>query len=63
MQPFQFVPDYIEDSADSGRKMVLAIDEWFGFEKTKFVGKSTEEKALVWHEKDYGVIAGIATME
>jgi len=63
MQPFQFVPDYIEDSEDSGRKMVLAIDEWFGFEKTKFVGKSAEEKALVWHEKDYGVIAGIATVE
>ncbi len=63
MQPFQLVPEYIEDSADSGRKIVLAIDEWFGFEKTKFVGKTAEEKALVWHEKDYGVIAGIATME
>lgn len=63
MQPFQLVPDYIEDSADSGRKIVLAIDEWFGFEKTKFVGKTTEEKALVWHEKDYGVIAGLATVE
>ena len=63
MQPFQLVPDYIEDSADSGRKIILAVDEWFGFEKTKFVGKTAEEKALVWHEKDYGVIAGLATME
>lgn len=63
MQPFQLVPEYIEDSADSGRKMVLGIDEWFGFEKTKFVGKTTEEKALVWHEKDYGVIAGVSTVE
>lgn len=63
MQPFQLVPEYIEDSADSGRKIVLAIDEWFGFEKTKYVGKTAEEKALVWHEKDYGVIAGLATIE
>lgn len=63
MQPFQLVPEYIEDSADSGRKVISAIDEWFGFEKTRFVGKSAEEKALIWHDKDYGVIAGVQTVE
>lgn len=63
MQPFQLIPEYIEDSADSGRKMVLAIDEWFGFEKTRFMGKTEEEKQLVWHNNDYGVIAGLGTIE
>lgn len=63
MQPFQDIPDYIEDSTDSGRKMMCAIDEWFGFEKTKFMGKTTAEKSLLWHGKDYGVIAAPAVME
>lgn len=63
MQPFQTIPEYIEDSADAGRKLVLAIDEWFGFEKTKFFGKTEEERKLVWHGNDYGVIAGLATIE
>ncbi len=63
LQPFQHVPDYIEDSADSGRKMIVAIDEWFGFEKTHYIGKTPAEKKLIWHEKDYGVIAGVATVE
>lgn len=63
MQPFQAIPDYIEDSTDSGRKMMSAIDLWFGFEKTKFMGKTEAEKKLLWHGKDYGVIAAPAVME
>lgn len=63
MQPFQGIPDYIEDSTDSGRKMMSAIDLWFGFEKTKFIGKTEAQKKLIWHGKDYGVIAAPAVME
>lgn len=63
MQPFQGIPDYIEDSTDSGRKMMSAIDLWFGFEKTKFMGKTEAQKKLIWHGKDYGVIAAPAVME
>jgi len=62
MQPFAAIPEYIEDSLDSGRKMLAAIDEWFGFEKTRYVGKTAEEKKLVWHDKDYGVIASVQTL-
>lgn len=63
MQPFQHIPDYIEDSADAGRKIEVAVDEWFGFEKTHYIGKTVEEKKLIWHDVDYGVIVGLGTVE
>lgn len=63
MNPFQEIPDYIEDSEDSGRKMSSALDIWWGFEKTKYVGKTAQEKASIWHGKDYGVIAAPAVLD
>jgi len=63
LQPFAAIPDYLEDSADSGRKMISAIDTFFGFEKAKFMGKTAEEKKLVWHGKDYGVIACVQSIK
>ena len=63
MNPFQEIPDYLEDSEDSGRKMSSALDIWWGFEKTRYVGKTPEEQKTVWHNKDYGVIAAPAVLD
>lgn len=48
---------YYEEDYDYGRKMKVAVDRGWAFEKTRYRGKTLEEKELVWHDKDYGVIA------
>ncbi|DAB40280.1 MAG TPA: hypothetical protein CFH81_08785 [Sulfurovum sp. UBA12169] len=64
MEPFQAVPDYGEDGTtiDSGRKLKVYVDQFWGFEKFRPQGKTAEEQALAWHDEDYGVQAVIAAV-
>lgn len=64
VEPFQAIPDYMEDgeTIDSGRKLKVIIDQFWGFEKFRPQGKTAEEQALAWHDEDYGVQAVIATV-
>ena len=52
--------NYYEDTYDMGRKMQVAIDRAWSFQKTKFQGITAKQKELVWHGKDYGVIACVS---
>lgn len=64
VQPFQAVPDYQEDgkTIDSGRKLKVFVDTWFGFEKFRPQAETDAEKNLAWHDKDFGVMAVPATL-
>jgi len=65
VQPFQAIPDYEEDgkTIDSGRKLRIFADLFFGFEKFRPKGKTADEIALSWHDEDYGVQAVVATIK
>ena len=65
VQPFQAIPDYEEDgkTIDSGRKLRIFADLFFGFEKFRPKGKTADEQALSWHDEDYGVQAVVATIK
>jgi len=54
--------NYYEDTYDMGRKMKIACDRGWAFQKTRYVGKTAAQQALSWHGKDYGVIAVVAAM-
>lgn len=61
--PFDPNPTYDEDpTEDNGRKVVAYIEQFYGFEKVRWVGETAAEEASIYHDKDYGVIAGIATI-
>lgn len=61
--PFDPTPTYDEDpTEDNGRKVVAFIEQYYGFEKVKWVGETAAEQASIYHNKDYGVIAGVATI-
>jgi hypothetical protein len=44
------------------RKMKIAVDRGWAFQKTRYFGKTEAQKKLVWHGKDYGVIAVVSAM-
>ncbi|TLS99937.1 phage capsid family protein [Aliarcobacter cibarius] len=46
--------DYYEEDKDAARKLQVAIDRGLGFAKAHFVGKTTEEQASEYHNKDFG---------
>ena len=46
--------DYYEDDKDAGRKLEVAVDRGLGFAKAHFKGKTTEEQASEYHDKDFG---------
>lgn len=61
--PFDPTPTYDEDpTEDNKRKVVAYIEQYYGFEKVRWVGETAAEEASIYHDKDYGVIAGIATI-
>lgn len=61
--PFDPAPTYDEDpTEDNNRKVVAYIEQYYGFEKVKWVGETEAEQASIYHNKDYGVIAGVATI-
>ena len=43
-----------ESSEDAGRKLEVAVDRGLGFAKAHFKGKTTEEQASEYHDKDFG---------
>lgn len=51
---------YYEDTYDMGRKIQVGIDRAWAFQKTRFKGITAAQKELVWHDKDYGVIACVS---
>ncbi len=51
---------YYEDTYDMGRKMQVGVDRAWAFQKTRFKGVTPVQKELVWHDKDYGVIACVS---
>lgn len=60
---FDEFPNYDEDpTEDNGRKVVAYIEEFFGFEKVRWKGETAAEQASIYHDVDYGVIAGIGTI-
>jgi len=61
---FDEEPRYAEDdTADSGRKVKAWSDQFFGTKKVRFVGETTEEKASLYHDKDYAVIVAPSTIK
>ena len=56
-------PNYDEDpTEDNGRKVVAYIEEFFGFEKVRWKGETSEEQASIYHDKDYAVVAAVTTV-
>ncbi|WP_418179766.1 DUF4043 family protein [Aliarcobacter lanthieri] len=46
--------DYHEEDVDAKRKLVIGIDRGTGFASTRYEGKTDEEKASIYHKKDFG---------
>ncbi|MDR2153343.1 MAG: DUF4043 family protein [Helicobacteraceae bacterium] len=55
---------YYEDhTIDAGRKTLIGIDRGLGFAKAHWIGEKAIEKSSVYHDKDFGVIAVVASKE
>lgn len=54
--------NYYEEDYDMKRKMKIAVDRGWAFQKTRYMGKTEAQKALAWHNKDYGVIAVVSSI-
>ena len=60
---FDEEPRYGEDdTVDSGRFVKAWTDQFFGVKKVRFKGETEEEKASIYHDKDYAVIVAPATI-
>jgi len=46
--------DYYEDDVDAKRKLEIGIDRGTGFASTRYKGKTTQEQASIYHDKDFG---------
>jgi len=53
---------YYEESYDMDRKMKVAVDRGWAFQKTCYFGTTDKQKALVWHGKDYGTMAIVSSI-
>lgn len=53
---------YYEEAYDMNRKIKIGIDRGWAFQKTRYFGKTEAQKKLVWHAKDYGVIAVVSSI-
>lgn len=54
---------YSEDTFDYGKKMGVAVDRVWAFDKAKYIGTTEAEKKQAWHNQDYGVILVPASKE
>jgi len=54
--------NYYEEDYDMKRKMKIAVDRGWAFQKTRYMGKTAAQQALAWHNKDYGVIAVVSSI-
>ncbi|CAA6806651.1 MAG: Unknown protein [uncultured Sulfurovum sp.] len=63
-QGFDLEPQYEEDpTEDNNQKVVALANQFFGFEKVRWLGETTEEKKSIYHDKDYATIVAIATIK
>lgn len=53
--------NYYEDTYDAKRKALVAIDRNMAIEKARFKGKAPHEIASPYHDKDFGVLALVAS--
>lgn len=62
LMPMDGMFKYWEENIDAGRKLRIAIDRVFGFQKTKWTASTgnTDGVGTVYHNKDYGVIVNYA---
>ena len=54
LYPIAEQSDYYEEDKDASRKLKVAIDRGMGFAKTHFIGKTVEQQASEYHNKDFG---------
>lgn len=54
LYPIAEQSDYYEEDKDAKRKLKVGIDRGMGFAKTHFVGKTVEQQASEYHNKDFG---------
>jgi len=63
-QGFDLEPEYEEDpTEDNNQKVVALANQFFGFEKVRWVGETEAERASIYHDKDYATIVAIATIK
>uniref|UniRef100_UPI004047F11B hypothetical protein n=1 Tax=Aliarcobacter sp. TaxID=2321116 RepID=UPI004047F11B len=53
--------NYYEDTYDMKRKAIVGIDRHMAIQKARFKGKTTAEQESAYHNKDFGVIAFVAS--
>jgi hypothetical protein len=53
--------NYYEDDYDMGRKAKIGIDRHMAIQKAKFTGKTATEQATAFHNKDFGIVAFVAS--
>ena len=56
INPMETAADFQEEPYDHNWKLSVAIKKGFTLAKTRYTGKKPEEKKLLWHGKDYGVM-------
>ncbi|MGK0255855.1 MAG: hypothetical protein ACI81I_000462 [Arcobacteraceae bacterium] len=56
LMPFDEGFDYYEEPIEGGRKLKIGVDRGIGFDKTKFIGKTTIEQQSEFHNKDFGML-------
>jgi hypothetical protein len=62
LMPMDDGVQYYEEPYDMNRKIKCATDRRWAFEKTRYFGVTDAQKALVWHGKDYGTMAIVASI-
>lgn len=63
-QGFDLEPEYEEDpTEDNNQKVVALANQFFGFEKVRWIGETATEQESIYHNKDYATIVAIATIE
>ena len=53
--------NYYEEDYDMKRKARIGIDRQMAIQKAKFVGKKAHEIASSFHNKDFGIVAFVAS--
>ena len=63
-QGFDLNPEYEEDpTEDNNQKIVALVNQFFGFEKVRWLGETPAQKKSIYHDKDYATIVAIAPIK
>lgn len=63
IMPFDEGFDYYEESIEGGRKLKIGADRGLGFDKTKFIGKTTAQQKSLFHNKDFGMMVVVNSLK